>query len=628
VIFSKLWRAKLRILQLHVDSFEYEPIKKEIESAEELIDKSPKSFKDIVVLFVSIEKDDTQDSIGSAIESIKKSLEELKVNSVLLYPYSHLSNELASPTQAKLILKTLAEELRNSGVSVELAPFGWTKRFSVAIKGHPLAEQLKTIKGAHDEEGPVTTAVVAERKLKSYWYIMDESGALIPIEQFDFSLHENLKKFMQYEVSKSRVVTQIPPHVQLMQRLSIASYEEASDAGNMKWYPKGKLIKSLIEEYVSSEVSKYGALEVETPIMYSINHPALESYLNRFPARQYIVKSGDKELFLRFAACFGQFLMASQAIISYRNLPLKLYELTKYSFRREKSGEVVGLRRLRAFTMPDCHAFVRDIEQAKEEMKVRFNLILNVIEGLGVGKENVEMAIRFTKDFYEGNKDFVVSLVKRFGKPVLVEMWEERFFYFVLKYELNFVDNLGKASALSTDQIDVENGERFGITFVDEDGTKKHPIILHMSPSGAIERVIYALLEKAYADHEKGKVPELPLWLSPTQVRFIPLSKDFVAHALSFAEALSERKIRADVDDRDETVQKRIREAEREWIRYIVVVGEKELKSGKLSVRNRLTGKISELSLDELATQILEETRDKPYKPLPLPVLLSKRPIF
>ncbi|MBO3763435.1 MAG: threonine--tRNA ligase [Candidatus Brockarchaeota archaeon] len=618
----------MRLLQLHADSFEYEPIKKETENAEELVDKSPKSFKDIVVLLVSVEKDDSQSSIRSVVESIKKSLDDLKVSRVLIYPYSHLSNELASPSQAKIILETLSEELKNSGVDVTLAPFGWTKKFTIAIKGHPLAEQFKTIKGMYDEEGPVTTAVVAERKLKSYWYIMDENGALIPIEQFNFSSHDNLKKFMQYEVSKSRVVTQIPPHVQLMQRHSIASYEEASDAGNMRWYPKGKLIKSLIEEYVSLKVSEYGALEVETPIMYNINHPALESYLSRFPARQYIVKSGDKEFFLRFAACFGQFLMASQATISYRNLPLKLYELTKYSFRREKSGEVVGLRRLRAFTMPDCHAFVKDMNQAKEEMKARFRIILNVIEELGVGKENVEMAIRFTKDFFENNKEFIVSLVREFGKPVLVEMWEERFFYFVLKYELNFIDNLGKASALSTDQIDVENGVRFGITFVDEDGTKKNPIILHMSPSGAIERVIYALLEKAYADQDKGKVPELPLWLSPTQVRFIPISKEFIDTTLKFAETLSEKRIRADVDDRDETVQKKIREAEREWIRYIVVVGERELKSGKLSVRNRLTGKIAELSIEELASDILEETKDKPYKPLPLPVLLSKRPIF
>ena len=107
------------------------------------------------------------------------------------------------------------------------------------------------------------------------------------------------------------------------------------------------------------------------------------------------------------------------------------------------------------------------------------------------------MAIRFTEDFYNENKSTIEQIVKKNGKPVLVEMWTEKFFYFVLKWEFNFIDNLGKASALSTDQIDVENGHRYGIEFVDENNNSKHPIILHNSPSGAIERIIYALLEKA-----------------------------------------------------------------------------------------------------------------------------------
>ena len=136
----------------------------------------------------------------------------------------------------------------------------------------------------------------------------------------------------------------------------------------------------MLEKYVTSEVKKYGALEVETPIMYDSNHPSLASYLNRFPARQYIVNSDNKNLFLRFSACFGQFLMLHDSIISHKQLPVKLYELTRYSFRREKSGELVGLRRLRAFTMPDCHALCRNIEESKSEILKRFNQDLTLIE--------------------------------------------------------------------------------------------------------------------------------------------------------------------------------------------------------------------------------------------------------
>ena len=147
--------------------------------------------------------------------------------------------------------------------------------------------------------------------------------------------------------------------------------------------------------------------------------------------------------------------------ISYKNLPYRLYELTRYSFRREQSGELVGLRRLRAFTMPDCHAFCADIDQAVDELGERFDLSRRVISGIGLDSADYEMAIRFTSDFYRDNKNLINSMVSKHGRPVLVEMWQERFFYFVLKWEFNYIDESGKASALSTDQIDVENGARY-----------------------------------------------------------------------------------------------------------------------------------------------------------------------
>ncbi len=161
--------------------------------------------------------------------------------------------------------------------------------------------------------------------------------------------------------------------------------------------------------------------------MYDFNHPSLADYLNRFPARQYTLKSEEKELFLRFAACFGQFLIMHDTQFSYRQLPLRMYELTRYSFRREKSGELAGFRRLRAFTMPDCHAFCADLQQAKREFITRFKLCMRVLGGIGFGKEDYELGIRFTKDFYSKNKRFIISLVKLNRRPVLVEMWRSSF---------------------------------------------------------------------------------------------------------------------------------------------------------------------------------------------------------
>jgi len=474
----------------------------------------------------------------------------------------------------------------------------------------------------------VSEALKAEEKLRSRWYILGLDGELKSIDEFDFTGHDNLRKFAGYEVEKDRTVDREPPHATLMRSLELVDYEPASDPGNLRFYPKGRMIKGLLEEYVSARVQAYGGMEVETPIMYNIEHPTLSNYLNRFPARQYNIESDDERYFLRFAACFGQFLMSHDATISYKNLPMKIYELTRYSFRREQKGELTGLRRLRAFTMPDVHAFCRDLEQAKDEFKVRFRLSADILDNIGIHNEDYELGIRLTEDFWNQNREFVNWLVKDHGKPALVEMWRERFFYFILKWERNFVDNLDKASAMSTDQIDVENGERYDINFMDEDGQQKHPLILHCSPSGAIERDIYALLEKAAFDMKKGLRPGLPLWLIPTQVRVIPVGEDFLPHATKVADEIESKMVRVDVDNRDETVGKKIRDAEKEWIPYIIVLGEKEAGAEKFPVRVRADGKLHDMAMKDLITEIKDKTSGKPFKPLPVPKYLQSRPKF
>lgn len=613
----------MRILQLHSNFIEYEPIEKEITSAEE-IEKKKFRFEDIVVVFVAVENEDDESVAKTAIDEIKKSLSNLKCNKLLIYPYAHLSSNLASPSTALSVIKSM-ESLAKDSIEVYRAPFGWTKSFNISVKGHPLAEHSSMISRQTAKES-VSVALKAEEKLVSQWHILDPDGNLTPVEKYNFAKRKKLEVLAKYETAKKRTIDEQPPHVRLMKKLAIADYEPASDPGNMRFYPKGRLMKSLIEQYVTRKVMEYGGIEVETPIMYDAKHPSMESYFNRFPARQYNITEEGRHLFLRFAACFGQFLMAKDFQISYKNLPLKLYELTRYSFRREKSGELVGLRRLRAFTMPDCHALCKDMEQAKEEAIKRFKLSMDVINGLGLTIDDFEMAMRFTKDFYTSNKEFVHELVRMLGKPVLVESWKERSFYFILKWEFNFVDNLDKASALSTDQIDVENGARYNIFFVDEDGSKKNPIILHNSPSGAIERVIYALLEKAATVQKEGKTPTLLTWLSPTQVRVLPVSHEYLQHCEKLVEQLEVEQIRVDLDDRDETLGKRIREAETEWTPYIIVMGEKEVKSNRLSVRDRSAGNVRELNISELVKEIKDASKDKPFMPLNMPKYMSKRP--
>jgi threonyl-tRNA synthetase len=635
----------MRLLQLHAEFMEYEPVEEELNDAEKDISKSKTRLESLIVVFVSVERGDNKIIIEKAIEEIKNYTENLKVNRILIYPYSHLSSHLASPKFAFDIIKELETKSRKIINEVNRAPFGWTKGFNIKVKGHPLAENFKVIsdmqfpiKGKDEifqkedlnqlvlDTEPISSALKSEERQQSIWFILNTNGVLTPLELFKSEKNSNLKRFVEYETSKRRSADEQPPHVGLMKKMAIADYEPASDAGNMRYYPKGRLMKSLIEQFVTNNVLEYGGIEVETPIMYDTKHPSMESYFNRFPARQYNIVSDNKQLFLRFAACFGQFLMAKDFHITYKNLPLKLYELTRYSFRREKSGELVGLRRLRAFSMPDCHAFCRDLEQAKDECLKRFDLSLNVLNGFDIKIEDIEMAMRFTETFYTENKEFVTQISQKFGKPILVEMWKDRFFYFILKWEFNYVDSLGKAAALSTDQIDVENGKRYNIEYIDEQGKRQNPIILHNSPSGAIERIIYTLLEKAAKLKQKGQRPQFPIWLSHTQVRIIPIRNEHLRFAENVENILSQSHIRTDIDDRTESLNKRIREAETEWIPFILVIGDKEAESTTLVIRDRRTGKQIASKIEELIESVRKETRDKPFMPLNLPKYLSKRP--
>ena len=625
----------MRMLFLHADFIEYEPISKEIQLAEEGIPIAKKRMDDLIVVLTAVESEDDENTASDSSAEIRKYGDLVKCDQVLIYPYAHLSSNLASPKVALQILQSLEMGVRKSFPIVARAPFGWTKSFNIKVKGHPLAENARTITGqfklskSPDKSGnDESSALKAEETVRSSWHILEVGGHLVPFAEYSFNKDQsNLKTLADYEFSKKRVVDEIPPHVKLMKKLGIADYEPASDSGNMRFYPKGKLMKSLLESHISRRISEYGGMEVETPIMYDSKHPTLQSYFNRFPARQYNVFSDNRQLFLRFAACFGQFLMAKDFQISYKNLPLRLYELTRYSFRREKSGELVGLRRLRAFSMPDCHALCKDLNQTKQEFLERFDLSLRVLNELGISpSEDVEMAIRFTSQFYEENKNFIEQLVSKFGRPVLVEIWPERFFYFTLKWEFNFIDNIGKAAALSTDQIDVENGERYNIQFVDEDNTKKFPIILHNSPSGAVERVIYALLEKAARYSKLGKVPFLPLWLTHTQVRLIPVSSTHIDFCEQLFIELTKNQIRADIDDRDESVGKKIRDSETEWIYYSLVIGDNEVKSNQLVLRDRVNKSQHHVSLEEIIKMIESQIVDKPYLPLNLPSHLSRRP--
>jgi threonyl-tRNA synthetase len=617
----------MKLLLLHVDHIEFKA-KQKTKVAEQVgEDRLAGRAEEALAAFIAVEKADERHSeevVKRAAEEIEKVYSQVKAKRVVLYPYAHLSSSLAKPDFAVELLKSLEEELVARGYEVLRAPFGWYKAFELRCKGHPLSELSREI-SVEEREEKESLALKAEKKLKSEWYVLTPEGKLTPAESFDFSQHEGLKIFYEYETKGTRAVTEEPPHIRLMKEHELVDHEPGSDPGNLRWYPKGRLIKKLLEEHVTQLVLDYGAMEVETPVMYDFAHPTLSRYLHRFPARQYVVISDDKEYFLRFAACFGQYLMMHDMTISYRHLPLRLYELTHYSFRREQSGELAGLKRLRTFTMPDMHTLCRDMEQAKEEFLRQFKLSMRWMEELGL---EYEVAIRFVRDFYEENEEFAKQLARLIGKPILIELWDKRFFYFVMKFEFSVNDAQNKAATLSTVQIDVENTKRFEITYVDESGERRHPLLLHASISGGIDRNLYALLEQAYLKSKRGEKPALPTWLCPTQVRIIPVSEQNLGYAKEVLAYFKKRRVRADLDDEAATLQKKIRNAEKEWIPYIVVVGAREQEGGYLTVRVRSTGEQVQLTKEELAERVEKENEGKPFAKLPLPERLSQRPKF
>ncbi len=161
---------------------------------------------------------------------------------------------------------------------------------------------------------------------------------------------------------------------------------------------------------------------------------------------------------------------------------------------------------------------------------------------------------------------------------------------------------------------------------MDEEGKAAHPLILHLSPSGAIERVMYALLEKAHYEREAGEPPMFPVWLSPTQVRVVPVAEDQLPRAREVADAFAG--FRVDLDDTSDTLGKKVRRAEKEWIPYVAVVGRREAEAGTVNVRVRRSGEQVEMSVDELRERLATEVEGMPFKPLPLPRELSRRPVI
>lgn len=604
----------MRILLIHSDYLNYN-VKNKTPVAEEIEDaKKQGAFDESLVVFTAVEKDDENNPQGivkNLVKEVIKTNDQVKAENIVLYPYAHLSSSLSSPKVAVQVLKDAEEALNAEGLNVKRVPFGWYKAFEISCKGHPLSELSRTITAEEEDEEEV-------EKKPSSWSILD-GDKIIDIDDFKFE-NDQLEKLVSYELGTGASDAGEPPHVKLMREKELCDYESASDVGNLKWFPKGRLVRDLLADYVYNLVVDQGAMPIETPIFYDLDNEAINVHAAKFGERQYRTDT-KKNLMLRFACCFGAFRVMADPFITWKNLPAKLYELSTYSFRFEKKGEVVGLKRLRAFTMPDFHSFCADMESTLEEFSKQTDMCIQTGVDLDV---NYEIIFRATKDFYDENKDWMYSIGKKIGKPVLLEILPERKHYWSCKIDFAAIDYLGRPIENPTVQIDVESGKRFDITYLGEDGKEHYPTILHCSPTGSIERVICSLLEKTAIELDE-KAPMLPNWLSPIEVRIITVGEDHKDFANELYDKINAENIRVDVDDRDESVGKKIRNAATEWIPYIFVVGDNEKESGVFSVTVRETGEKVDMTVDELIKEVLDKTKGMPYRGLPLPKDISTR---
>lgn len=609
----------MRVLLIHAEYFKWEP--KEV--ASEIRDEpSSGEARNALVAFMTVEDGDTLDEayLKRISDDILDVAKKVGAEYVVVYPYAHLSSKLARPYISKEILNKIYEILLNNRDNIKIlkAPFGYYKQFELKCLGHPLSELSRS----YVPEASVRP-IAKPKQQEDVYLILTPDGVEYKPDQFPLEKYPDLKALVEKEVFKKELPGGTPKYIEYVRRFAF-DWEPMSDVGHMRYGPDATIMMELVEDYAFQAAKSLGIpiFKIRGTNMFKLSEKAIETHAKLFGERLYMVEA-DVDAILRYAACFQQFAMAKDWVISYRNLPFGMLEIAD-SYRYEQPGETVLLFRLRRFYMPDLHIFTKNLDEA---INVTYKLHEKIFEEIRkIGRDYVSL-YNVTSEFYKGHKDYLVELARREGKPILLRILPEQKYYWVLNVEFHIVDELGRPREIATFQIDVGNAMRFGIKYVDEENKIRYPVIIHTAILGSVERYLFALFDTAALMEKRGEVPRLPTWISPVQVRIIPVNKEYLGFALNLADDLENKSIRVDIDDRDETLSRRIRDAEREWVPYIVVVGQKEASSSILTVRVRGKGQV-QMSKEELIELLQKETSGFPKRPLYMPRLLSQRPSY
>ncbi|MBA3789531.1 threonine--tRNA ligase [Patescibacteria group bacterium] len=444
-----------------------------------------------------------------------------------------------------------------------------------------------------------------DRIAGAYWRGDEKNAQLTRIYGLAFDTKAKLEAYKaQREEAEKR------DHKKLGRDLDLFIIDEKVGRGLPMWTPKGTAVKFELENFTRELERKYGYEHVSTPYLGGEELYRTSGHLEHYANNMYapIDMDGDK-FYLRPMACPHHIRMYQRKPWSYRELPVRYAEICDYN-RYEKSGELMGMIRVRKFQLTDGHLFVTP-EGLKEEFK---NVCRMIVEGMkGLGLLDI-VTYRFSKRDPSNKEkyypdDELWNTAEAMMKEALdelgfsyIEALDEAAFYGP-KLDVQAQNVNGKEDTLFTAQIDFLLPQKFDIEYIDSDGKKKRPVMIHRSTIGSLERIFGFLIE-----HYAGA---FPTWLAPVQVRIVPVSEKQVAYGAEILTALRAANIRADIDDANESMGKKIRNAKTEKIPYVLVVGDKEIEEQTVSVESRDKGKLEPVAISNFIGLIQTEIRER-----------------
>jgi threonyl-tRNA synthetase len=380
-------------------------------------------------------------------------------------------------------------------------------------------------------------------------------------------------------------------HRRLGRELDLFSVSDEVGAGLVIYHPQGAMIRYVLEDFLRKEHLKRGYELVYGPHILKVDMWKRSGHYDHYRDLMYFTKVDDEEYGIKPMNCLSHIVVYKSKIRSYRDLPLRLFELGTVT-RHERSGVLHGLLRVREFTQDDAHIFLRE-DQLFEEISSIICFIRETMSIFGFDYE-IEVSTRpesyiGTQGMWDRAEAILEEVLRTLSMPFEINEGEGAFYG--PKIDVKLKDALGRKWQCATIQCDFALPERFDLFYMDRDGQRRRPVILHRVIVGALERFIGILIE-----HYAGK---FPLWLSPTQVVVMTVTEKEEGYAKSVFSVLRERGFRAELDDRNETLAYKVRQAVQRKIPYLVIVGRREAAENTLTVRGRDEGEMRGIILEE-----------------------------